>query len=129
MFVIPGRVTLQGTDQGVDLSGPIYGNHAIYVLQDATNFPQPGTNLELELRVQTQCLLVGHGQLLDIFRSSINDLIREKQFCNLESNACMVVIQSNLSTNTQKIVDTNYYQCSAIQTYLKSNISNEISKI
>ena len=53
-LVIPGRVTLQGTDQGVDLSGSIYGNYAIYVPQDATDFPQPGTNLELELQVQSR---------------------------------------------------------------------------
>ena len=48
---------MQGTDHGVDnrlISGPVYGNYAIYVSQDATNFPQPGHNLELEVQVQAR---------------------------------------------------------------------------
>ena len=33
-------------------SGPVYGNYAIYVSEDATSFPSPGQMLQLELEVE-----------------------------------------------------------------------------
>ena len=49
-------VQLQGTDSGrrtdVLKSGPVYGNYAIYVSEDATSFPGPGNMLDLELEVE-----------------------------------------------------------------------------
>lgn len=48
----PTRV--QGTDHGTGykyVSGPVYGNYAIYVSEDANNFPNPGEKLDLEIDV------------------------------------------------------------------------------
>jgi len=43
----------QGTDHGYDDEGdgPVYGNYAIYVSEDATSFPEPGYKLRLEVDV------------------------------------------------------------------------------
>ena len=47
---------LQGTDHGDNpgrfTSGPVYGNYAIYVSQDATSFPGPGYKLQLKVNVK-----------------------------------------------------------------------------
>ena len=45
--------TLQGTDHGAGsfISGPVYGNYAIYVSNTATSFPGPGYRLDLEVQV------------------------------------------------------------------------------
>ena len=45
--------TLQGTDHGAGnfISGPVYGNYAIYVSTTATSFPGPGYRLDLEVEV------------------------------------------------------------------------------
>ena len=52
------KVQLQGTDFGrrTDIlkSGPVYGNYAIYVSEDATSFPGPGNTLDLELEVENK---------------------------------------------------------------------------
>ncbi|KAL5254524.1 hypothetical protein ACHWQZ_G014094 [Mnemiopsis leidyi] len=50
------KVQLQGTDSGKRKdflkSGPVYGNYAIYVSEEATSFPSPGSILDLELEVE-----------------------------------------------------------------------------
>ena len=46
-------VGLQGTDYGTESSfrsGDVYGNYAIYVSQDATTFPEPGSHLNLDIK-------------------------------------------------------------------------------
>ena len=56
--VIQNRVSptqVQGTDHGTGgkyISGPVYGNYAIYVSEDASSFPQPGFILDIEIEVQ-----------------------------------------------------------------------------
>ena len=48
-------IMLQGTDHGDGWrfkSGPVYGNYAIYVSEDATTFPGPGYKLEIEINVE-----------------------------------------------------------------------------
>ncbi|KAL5257029.1 hypothetical protein ACHWQZ_G012077 [Mnemiopsis leidyi] len=43
---------MQGTDHGSGLSlksGPVYGNYAIFVSQDAASFPKPGFELQPEI--------------------------------------------------------------------------------
>ena len=50
-----GRLTVQGTDHGTGwryISGPVYGNYAIYVSEDATSFPEPGHKLDIEIEVE-----------------------------------------------------------------------------
>merc|ERR1719177_98829 len=49
---IPGY-KVQGTDYGNShyKSVPAYGNYAIYVSEDATNFPEPGYKLDIEVGV------------------------------------------------------------------------------
>ena len=45
---------VQGTDHGVGYtyrSGPVYGNYAIYVSEDASSFLGPGQRLDLEVEV------------------------------------------------------------------------------
>ena len=49
------NVKLQGTDHGAGShlkSGPVYGNYAIYVSEDATTFPTPGTKLGITVEVK-----------------------------------------------------------------------------
>merc|ERR1712176_808666 len=50
------QVQLQGSDSGTKkdmlISGPVYGNYAIYVSEDAKSFPGPGRKLELEMKVE-----------------------------------------------------------------------------
>lgn len=50
-----GSPTLvQGTDHGTGskyISGPVYGNYAIYVSEDASSFPAPGHMLDIEVEV------------------------------------------------------------------------------
>ena len=57
------KVQLQGTDSGtattVLKSGPVYGNYAIYVSEDATSFPGPGQKLELEMEVENKLTFFG----------------------------------------------------------------------
>ena len=50
-------IMVQGTDHGDDWrfkSGPVYGNYAIYVSGDASNFPAPGYKLEIEINVEKE---------------------------------------------------------------------------
>jgi len=49
---VPGY-KVQGTDHGSGhyKSVPAYGNYAIYVSEDATSFPEPGYNLDIEVDV------------------------------------------------------------------------------
>jgi hypothetical protein len=45
---------VQGTDHGTGtkyISGPVYGNYALYVSEDATSFPEPGYKLDIEVEV------------------------------------------------------------------------------
>ena len=45
---------VQGTDHGTGskyISGPVYGNYAIYVSEDASSFPAPGHMLDIEVEV------------------------------------------------------------------------------
>ena len=45
---------VQGTDHGTGhkyISGPVYGNYAIYVSKDASSFPGPGHVLDIEVDV------------------------------------------------------------------------------
>ena len=45
---------VQGTDHGTGskyISGPVYGNYAIYVSEDASSFPEPGHVLDIEVEV------------------------------------------------------------------------------
>ena len=45
---------VQGTDHGSGhkyISGPVYGNYAIYVSEDASSFPEPGHKLDIEVEV------------------------------------------------------------------------------
>ena len=58
------KVQLQGSDAGVQIginlmSGPVYGNYAIYVTEDATSFPGPGQKLELEMEVENKLTFFG----------------------------------------------------------------------
>jgi len=57
------KVQLQGTDSGIAnnvlKSGPVYGNYAIYVSEDATSFPGPGQKLELEMEVENKLTFFG----------------------------------------------------------------------
>ena len=49
-----GRTTIQGGDHGDGwryVSGPVYGNYAIYVSEEATSFPGPGNKLDIEVEV------------------------------------------------------------------------------
>jgi len=50
------QVQLQGSDSGTKkdmlINGPVYGNYAIYVSEDAKSFPGPGRKLELEMKVE-----------------------------------------------------------------------------
>ena len=49
-----GTQIQQGTDHGAGshfVSGPVYGNYAIYVSGDATSFPEPGFVLEREIKI------------------------------------------------------------------------------
>ena len=50
----------QGRDNGSRYSRgtPVYGNYAIYVSEDADNFPDPGYKLELKVQVQSAGLLL-----------------------------------------------------------------------
>jgi len=45
---------IQGSDHGygAEKDGPVYGNYAIYVSEDATSFPEPGYVLGLEINVE-----------------------------------------------------------------------------
>jgi hypothetical protein len=48
-------IRLQGTDHGGHedfRSGPVYGNYAIYVSEDANSFPGPGYKLELRVEIE-----------------------------------------------------------------------------
>ena len=49
----PNPTLVQGTDHGTGsyTSGPVYGNYAIYVSEDATSFPGPGHKLDIEVEV------------------------------------------------------------------------------
>jgi len=48
----PPKGFIQGTDHGsFEKDGPVYGNYAIYVSEDATSFPEPGYKLGLEVNV------------------------------------------------------------------------------
>jgi len=49
-----GPILVQGTDHGTAsnyTSGPVYGNYAIYVSEDATSFLEPGQKLDIEVKV------------------------------------------------------------------------------
>jgi len=56
---IEGRsidIVVQGTDHGTGsswkyVSGPVYGNYAVYVSKDASSFPEPGQKLDIEIEV------------------------------------------------------------------------------
>ena len=53
-----GNFLIQGTDHGGGrghlITGPVYGNYAIYVSKDATSFPRPGHRLDLEVSSEEQ---------------------------------------------------------------------------
>jgi len=53
MIAYPPNGYIQGTDHGygAEKDGPVYGNYAIYVSDDATSFPEPGYKLGLEVDV------------------------------------------------------------------------------
>ena len=54
IIAYPPANHIQGTDHGYgpEKDGPVYGNYAIYVSEDATTFPGPGYKLGLEVEVQ-----------------------------------------------------------------------------
>lgn len=58
-------IRLQGTDHGDGWrfsSGPVYGNYAIYISQDAKRFPGPGYMLSVEVQVEEKMGKSGHGE-------------------------------------------------------------------